>query len=233
MILITDEISMVSSTLMDSIDKQCKAVKNPNPQQAQGVLLGQDWKNPDCNSTAVFGSLPVSLCSEICTNSPFAKALWQKQESPSEIRGQQIWHMFKDVGWTNETAAGRSVPSVSTASQKRLPHAGRRRPIKYEGRDWTRIPTGSVRCLHCSCLDSTDQQARTACYSINRVLIENFAHSRGQEIIVYPARHTWWKKAKGARDLDIDKLLEVQDSSDVKGPGLLLYTPLTELKVER
>ena len=26
-----------------------------------------------------------------------AKALWQKQESPSEIRGQQIWHMFKDV----------------------------------------------------------------------------------------------------------------------------------------
>ena len=24
--------------------------------------------------------------------------------------------------------------------------------------------------------------------------------------------------------MDIDKLLEVQDSSDVKGPGLLLYT---------
>ena len=26
------------------------------------------------------------------------------------------------------------------------------------------------------------------------------------------------------RDLDIDKLLEVQDSSDVKSPGLLMYT---------
>ena len=25
------------------------------------------------------------------------------------------------------------------------------------------------------------------------------------------------------RDIDIDKLLEVQDSSDVKGPGLLMY----------
>ena len=45
-----------------------------------------------------------------------------------------------------------------------------------------------------------------------------------QKITVYPARHTRWKKAKGAQDLDINKLLEVQDSSDVKGPGLLLYT---------
>ena len=25
-------------------------------------------------------------------------------------------------------------------------------------------------------------------------------------------------------DIDVDKLLEVQDSSDVKGPGLLMYT---------
>jgi len=45
-----------------------------------------------------------------------------------------------------------------------------------------------------------------------------------QKITVYPARHTRWKKAKEARDLDIDKLLEVQDSSDVKGLSLLLYT---------
>ena len=32
------------------------------------------------------------------------------------------------------------------------------------------------------------------------------------------------EEAKGTRDLDINKLLEVQDSSDVKGPALLLYT---------
>ena len=33
-----------------------------------------------------------------------------------------------------------------------------------------------------------------------------------------------WKKAKGLRNLEVDKLLEVQDSSNVKGPGLLMYT---------
>ena len=38
------------------------------------------------------------------------------------------------------------------------------------------------------------------------------------------ARHTRWKKAKGARNPDVDKLFEVQDRSDVKGPGLLMYT---------
>jgi hypothetical protein len=32
------------------------------------------------------------------------------------------------------------------------------------------------------------------------------------------------KKVKGAHDLDVDKLLEVQDTSDVKGPGLPFYT---------
>src|SRR6267378_5587418 len=42
--LIIDEISMVSSKLMDSIDKQCKVVKNL-----------------DDSSTAVFGGLPVVI----------------------------------------------------------------------------------------------------------------------------------------------------------------------------
>jgi ATP-dependent exoDNAse (exonuclease V) alpha subunit len=43
-VLIIDEISMVSSKLMDSIDKQCKIMKNL-----------------DSNSTAVFGGLPVVI----------------------------------------------------------------------------------------------------------------------------------------------------------------------------
>jgi len=54
-------------------------------------------------------------------------------------------------------------------------------------------------------------------HAINRLQIESFARSRGQKIFVFPARHTRRKKAR-------DKLLEVQDSSDVKAPGLLLYT---------
>jgi hypothetical protein len=59
---------------------------------------------------------------------------------------------------------------------------------------------------------------------INRLQIETFARSRRQKIFIFPARHTRWKKAKGTRNLDVDKLLEMQDGSNVKGPGLLLYT---------
>src|SRR5436190_23862523 len=67
---------------MDSIDKQCKVMKNL-----------------DTNSTAVFGGLPVVIVlGDFHQFSPVrAKALWQKQESHEEERGQQLWHMFKDV----------------------------------------------------------------------------------------------------------------------------------------
>ena len=43
-------------------------------------------------------------------------------------------------------------------------------------------------------------------------------------IFIFPARHTRWKKVKRAHNLEVDRLLEVQDSSNVKGPGLLMYT---------
>ena len=59
---------------------------------------------------------------------------------------------------------------------------------------------------------------------INRLQMERFAQARGQKIFVFPARHTRWKKAKGTRNPDVDALLEVQDSSNVKGPGLFMYT---------
>jgi hypothetical protein len=59
---------------------------------------------------------------------------------------------------------------------------------------------------------------------INRQQIEIFARSRGQKIILFPARHTRCKKARGTRNIDVDKLLELQDNSNVKSPGLLMYT---------
>ena len=54
--------------------------------------------------------------------------------------------------------------------------------------------------------------------------MERFAQARGQKIFVFPARHTRRKKAKGTRNPDVDTLLEMQDSSNVKGPGLFMYT---------
>ena len=59
---------------------------------------------------------------------------------------------------------------------------------------------------------------------INRLQIGRFARTRSQKIFIFPARHTRSKKAKGTRNPEVDKLLEVQDSSNVKGPGLLMYT---------
>ena len=59
---------------------------------------------------------------------------------------------------------------------------------------------------------------------LNRQQIERFARSRRQKIILYLARHTRLKKASKARNIDIDRLLELQDNSDVKSPGILMYT---------
>ena len=60
--LVIDEISMVSSKLMDSVDKQCNAMKNL-----------------DSNSTAVFGGLPVVIALGDFHQFPpvRARALWK------------------------------------------------------------------------------------------------------------------------------------------------------------
>ena len=61
-------------------------------------------------------------------------------------------------------------------------------------------------------------------HTINSLQIERFARSRRQKTFIFPARHTRRRKTKRWRDLNIDKLLEVQDNSETKGPGLLMYT---------
>ena len=67
--------------LMDSVDKRCNIIKNL-----------------DSNST-VFGGLPVVIgLGDFHQFPPVqARALWQKQESNDEKRGQQLWYMFKNV----------------------------------------------------------------------------------------------------------------------------------------
>ena len=189
---------------MDSIHKQCNAVKNP-----------------DGNSTAVFGGLPVVIVlGDMHQFSPVrAKALWQKQESPSKIREQQIWHMFKDVAVLDQ--------------QMRQQQDVQYHQLLQRARNGT-LTQADVDLLNTRVVTELDSQpglfdASTAVawivrtnkfrHAINHVLIKSFARSRGQKRTIYPASPTRWKKAKGARDLDIDKLLEVQDGSDVKGHG--------------
>jgi hypothetical protein len=202
--LIIDEISMVSSKLMDSVDKQCKVMKNLNS-----------------NSTAVFGGLHVIIVlGDFHQFSPVqAKALWQKQESNDEVRGQQLWHMFKDVVLLDE--------------QMRQQHDTAYHELLQRARNAT-ITQADVDLLNTRVvtrLESRPDRINTCIvrtnklrHLINRLQIERFARSQGQKIFIFPARHTRWKKAKGTRNVEVDKLFEVQDGSNVKGPGLLMYT---------
>jgi len=202
--LIIDEISMVSSKLMDSIDKQCKLLKSL-----------------DSNSSAVFGGLHIVIVlGDFHQFSPIqAKALWRKQETNNEERGQLLWHMFKDV--------------VILDEQMRQQHDDTYYQLLKRARNGT-ITQADVDLLNTRVvkqLESRPDRINTCVvrtnklrHLINRLQIERFARSRGQKIFIFPARHTRWKKARGTRNLDVDKLLEVQDGSNVKGPGLLLYT---------
>jgi hypothetical protein len=202
--LIIDEISMVSSKLMDSIDKQCKVVKN----------LSSD-------STAVFGGLHVVIVlGDFHQFSPVrAKAFWQKQESNDEVRGQQLWHMFKDVVLLDE-----QMRQQHDVGYHQLLKRARNATITQADVDLlnTRVVTQleSLPDRINTCIVRTNKLR----HLINRLQIEKFARTRGQKIFIFPARHMRWKKAKGLRNLEVDKLLEVQDSSNVKGPGLLMYT---------
>ena len=198
--LIIDEISMVSSKLMAAIDEQCKIVKNL-----------------DSNSTAVFGGLAVVLVlGDFHQFAPVkAKALWQKQMSHDEKRGQELWHMFNNVVVLDE-----QMRQQQDVDYHELLKRVRNAAVTQADVDLlnTRVVTK---------LDPDDTcivRKNRLRHAINRLQIERFARSRGQTIYVFPAHHTRRRKARRWRDLDIDKLLELQDSSDVKAPGLLLYT---------
>src|SRR5467141_298159 len=184
---------------MASIDEQCKIVKNL-----------------DSNSTAVFGGLPVVLVlGDFHQFAPVkAKALWQKQVSHDEERGQELWHMFKNVVVLDE-----QMRQQQDVDYYQLLKRVRNATVTQADVDLLNTRVVTKLDLRNTCL----VRAHKLRHAINRLQGETFARSRRQKIFVFPARHTRRKKARG-RDLDVDKVWEVQDSSDVKGPGFLLYT---------
>jgi len=203
-VLIIDEISMVSSKLMDSIDEQCKVMKNLSS-----------------NSTAVFGGLHVVIVLGDFHQFPpiQAKALWQKQESNNEKRGQQLWHMFKDVVLLDE-----QMRQLHDTAYHALLQRARNTTITQADVDLlnTRVVTDLESCPDRinTCIVRTNKLR----HLINRLQIERFAPSQGQKIFIFPARHARWRKPKGTHNVEVDKLFEVQDGSNIKGPGLLMYT---------
>jgi hypothetical protein len=150
-----------------NVDKQCNAVKNP-----------------DGNSTAVFGGLPVVIVlGDMHQFSPVrAKALWQKQESPSEIRGQQIWHMFKDVVLDQQMRQQQDV------QYHQLLQRARNGILTQADVDLlnTRVVTelDSLPDLFDACTAAAwVVRTNKLRHAINRVPIESFARSPGQKIL--------------------------------------------------
>jgi Helitron helicase-like domain at N-terminus/PIF1-like helicase len=204
-ILIIDEVSMVSSKLMDSIDKRCRIVKNLDP-----------------NSTAVFGGLHIVIVlGDFHQFSPVrARSLWQPQQGGNEKRGQSLWHMFSNVVLLDEQMRQQddiayhdflSRTRNGTVSQSDVDMLNSRVIGELEVR-----PDRTNTCI---------VRRNKLRHQINRLQIERFARIRGQQVFIFPAHHARWTKAgKAVRNINIDKLLEVQDDSKVKGPGLLLFT---------
>jgi hypothetical protein len=81
-ILFVDEISMVSLTLLNTINQQCNRIR----------VVGQD-------STAVFSSLPIVVFMEDFHQfAPIkAKPLWKTSKNPRASHGRLVWQRFTDV----------------------------------------------------------------------------------------------------------------------------------------
>jgi hypothetical protein len=85
--LFIDEISMVSLTMLNTINQQCNRIR----------AVGKD-------STAILGALPIVIfMGDFHQFAPIkAQPLWQTPKNPRASFGQLIWHRFTDVViWTN------------------------------------------------------------------------------------------------------------------------------------
>jgi hypothetical protein len=194
---------MVGSKLMDSIDNQCKVLKNL-----------------DSNSTAVFGGLHVVLVLGDFHQFPpvQAKALWQKQESQEEKRGQLLWHLFKDTIVLTEQMRQQDDTEYynlltrarnATLTEADIDTLNSRVISRFES-----LPDRPNTCI---------VRSNKLRFIINRQQYEPLAQYQQQQIFLFPARHSRHKMVNRMKNIDIDKLLELQDSSTVKSPGLFTY----------
>jgi PIF1-like helicase len=174
--LIINEISMVGSPLMNSIDKQCTILKNQKS-----------------DSTAVFGGLHMVITlGDFHQFSPVGdKAPWQKQESDEEKRGQLLRHMFKEVVILDE----------QMRQQQDVQYHGLLKRARNGFLTQNDVNILNTRVI--SYLESQpDQTNNTTCivranklrHVINRLQIEQLARSRQQKVFIFPSRDTRRKK---------------------------------------
>jgi len=218
-VMIIDEISMVSSKMLNTINQQCNKIRAV-PQE----------------STAILGALPIVLFMGDFHQFPPTKGrpLWQTTDSHSGALGKLIWRRFTNVVILHEQMRQREdLEFQNLVHRARAGMLTATDVATLNKRVIQSLPLGDD--LESVCVTRTNQLR----HHINRLQIQRFAEIRGQDIYVFPAKHHRTKKRKlgkqkkSDRDLTVDKLLETQDGEgEAKGPGLLLYTqgmPITVL----
>jgi hypothetical protein len=202
-IMIIDEISMVSLTMLNTINQQCNRIQ----------AVQQD-------STAILGAMPIVVfMGDFHQFAPIqAQPLWQTPKGPLAALGQLIWHRFKDVIILDEQM--RQQGDLEFQGLLRRAREGTMTAL-----DVDTLNEQFTQSLHLSdgvdsvCVSRTNQRR----HHINRLQIQRFAEARAQDIYVFPAAHSRTKKVRGG--LRVDELLGSQDGEGTaKGPGLFLYT---------
>jgi PIF1-like helicase len=209
--LFIDEISMVSLTMLNTINEQCNKIR----------ALAQD-------STAILGALPIVVfMGDFHQFAPIkAQPLWQTPKNPRAVLGQLVWHRFSDAIVLDEQMRQHDDPDF-----QRLLHRARTGTITTA--DVSALNERVMQSLPpCDGLDSVCvTRTNKRRHLINRLQMRRFAQARDQDIYVFPGGHTRTKRKQ--RGLPIDLLLRTQDGDgNAKGPGLFLYTqgmPITIL----
>ena len=211
-IMIIDEISMVSLTMLHTINQQCNKIR----------ALQQD-------STAILGGFPIVVFFGDFHQFPPIKAqpLWQTPDAkvPGAMIGQLVWHQFTNVILLDEQM--RQQRDLKFQGLLRRARAGTMTAADLTTLNKHVIQSlPSVDGLDTTCVTRSNKRR----HHINRLQLRRFAEARGQDIYVFPAIHYRTKVKRGG--LLIDKLLETPDGDHAKGPGLFLYTkgmPITIL----
>jgi helitron helicase-like protein/PIF1-like helicase len=201
--LFIDEISMVSLTMLNTINQQCNKIR----------AVGQD-------STAILGALPIVVfMGDFHQFAPIsAQPLWQTPKNPRASLGQLIWHRFTDVVILDEQM--RQHDDLEFQGLLRRARAGTITTADVDALN-ARVMQSLPPCdgVDSVCVTRTNKRR----HHINRLQMRRFAEARGQDIYVFPAAHTRTKKKH--RGLRVDELLGTQDGEGTaKGPGLFLYT---------
>ena len=201
--MIIDEISMVSLTMLNTINQQCNKIR----------AVQQD-------SAAILGAMPIVVFMGDFHQFPpiQAQPLWQTPNGPRAALGQLIWHQFKNVIILDEQMQQRDdLEFQNLLHQARAGTMTAADVTTLNGQVTQSLYLGNG--LDSVCVSRANQHH----HHINQLQIRHFTEARAQDIYVFPAAHSHTKRVQG--NLKIDNLLGTQDGEGTaKGPGLFLYT---------